>query len=152
MSSPKAQGKPSWSPGPCSAGLCIRNRMSALWVAVSMSLSLNDHFHRTYWCLPMKNIAVKGERMTVNFLAVLGGARSYLKRVYVPSWRLVSLCGSTNAYSTRSTIQIMVLLLNFRPWSIQNKNWLDQKLFALYITMAILLSPSSYLWRWWPLQ
>lgn len=156
VSSPKAQEKPSWSPVPCDAGLCIRKHnecfMSSLPRCVSMSLSLNDHFHKTYWCLPTKKIAGKGGRTTVNFPAVLGGARSYLKWIYVPRWGLVSLCGSKNAYSTRSTIQLMVLLLNYRPWRTQNKNWLDQKLLALHITMAIPLSPSSYLWRWWPLQ
>lgn len=156
MSSPKAQEKPSWFPVPSNAGLCIRKHdecfMSSLPCCVFMSLSLNDHFHKTHWYLPTKNTAGKGGRITVNFPIVLGAARSYVQWVYVPRWGLVSLCGSKNAYSVRSIIQFMVLLLNCRPWSTQNKNWLDQKLLALYITMAIPLSPSSYLWWWWPLQ
>lgn len=87
MSSPKAQEDPSWPPVPCSAGHCIRKHecfLSSLLCCVSMSLSLNDHSHKTDWCLPMKNISGKGRRITVNLPAVLGGARSYLKWVYVP--------------------------------------------------------------------
>lgn len=103
--------------------------LSSLPCLVSMSLSLNDHFHKTCWCLPMKNIAGKERRITVNLPAVLGWARSHLKWVYVPvvsEVGSVSRCGSNNAYSTRSTIQLIALLLNYRPWSTQNKNWLDK--------------------------
>lgn len=84
MASPKAQ-KSSQSPVQHSAGHCTRTHkecfMSSLPLSVSLSLSLNDHLYKTHWHMPVKNIAGKGEGITVDLLAVLGGARCYLKWV-----------------------------------------------------------------------
>lgn len=82
MDSPKAQEKSSQPPVQHSAGHCTRRHnecfMSSFLLSVSVSLPLNDHLYKTHWHMPVKKISGKGGK---DWLAVLGGARCYLKWV-----------------------------------------------------------------------